>query len=177
VGVPLREVAMPDKKTGRGFTVERIGGYLHKVVPVMDGAGKVLSYAVSPLMWELRPRDVMQIIVGASILAVPVAFTEETWTLGERLPAGNVVALAAVSVLFIALFVYYNFYRNAIRGHVFEYVKRISAIYVLSLAVVAGLLMLIQKCPWGVDNALAMKRIVIVAFPASMSAAVSDMMK
>lgn len=168
---------MAEKKAGRGFTVKRIGGYLHKVVPVMDEAGKVLSYAVSPLMWEFRPRDVMQIIVGASILAVPVAFTEETWALGERLPSGNVVALAGVSIVFIALFVYYNFYRNALRGHTFEYAKRVAAIYVLSLVVVGGLLTIIQKCPWGVDNALAIKRMVIVAFPASMSAAVSDMMK
>jgi uncharacterized membrane protein len=168
---------MPETKTGKGFTVKRIGGYLHKVVPVMDEAGKILSYAVSPLMWELRPRDVMQIVVGASILAVPVAFTEETWTLGERLPTGNVVALAAVSLVFISLFVYYNFYRGAVRSHLFEYVKRVAAIYVLSLVVVGGLLTLIQKCPWGVDNALALKRMVIVAFPASMSAAVSDMMK
>ena len=147
------------------------------MVPVMDGAGKVVSYAVTPLMWELRPRDVMQIIVGASVLAVPVAFTEETWTLGERLPVANVLMLACVSMVFISLFVYYNFYRNALRGHVFAYVKRVVAIYVLSLAVVAALLTIIQKCPWGIDNALALKRAVIVAFPASMSAAISDMLK
>lgn len=165
-------------KGGRqGAKVERIGGYLHRIVPVMDGAGKVLSYAVTPLMWEFRPRDVMQIIVGASVLAVPVAFTEETWVLGERLPGANVLALGAVSIAFIALFVYYNFYRNALRGHVFEYVKRVAAVYVLSLVVVGGLLTIIQKCPWGLDNGLALKRMVIVAFPASMSAAISDMLK
>ena len=166
-----------EKSSTRGFTVKRIGGYLHKVVPVMDGAGKIISYAVTPLMWEFRPRDVMQIIVGASVLAVPVAFTEETWVLGERLPAGNVIGLAAMSIAFISLFVYYNFYRGALRGHVFEYVKRVLATYVLSLVVVGGLLTLIQKCPWGIDAALALKRVVIVAFPASMSAAISDMLK
>jgi len=168
---------MAESKTGRGFKVERIGGYLHKVVPVMDGAGKVLSYAVSPLMWEFRPRDAMQIVVGASVLAVPVAFTEETWVLGERLPVANVVALGLISLLFISLFVYYNFYRNALRGHFTEYLKRVAAIYVLSLIVVGAILTLVQKCPWGVDNALALKRMIIVAFPASMSAAVSDMLK
>ncbi len=166
-----------EKSTRQGFTVKRIGGYLHKIVPVVDGAGKVISYAVSPLMWELRPRDVMQIIVGASVLAVPVAFTEETWVLGQILPLGNVLALGAVSVAFIALFVYYNFYRGAMKGHVMEYVKRVVAIYVLSLVVVGGLLTLIQKCPWRADVLLAFKRVVIVAFPASMSAAISDMLK
>jgi uncharacterized membrane protein len=144
---------------------------------VMDGAGKVLSYAVTPLMWELRPRDLMQIVVGATVLAVPVAFTEETWALGERLPAANVAALASVSIIFIALFVYYNVYKNAMRGHLLEYAKRVAAIYLLSLVVVGGLLTIIQKCPWGTDASLALRRIVIVALPASMSAAISDMLK
>jgi uncharacterized membrane protein len=60
---------------------------------------------------------------------------------------------------------------------VFRYCKRVLAIYLFSLFVVALLLTLIQKCPWGTDNLLALKRILIVAFPASMSAAVSDTLK
>jgi hypothetical protein len=36
---------------------------------------------------------------------------------------------------------------------------------------------IIQQCPWGVDNLLAIKRIILVAFPASMSAAVTDAIK
>ena len=52
-----------------------------------------------------------------------------------------------------------------------------TSIYVFSLVVVGLLLTLIQRCPWGFDNALALKRILIVAFPASMSAAVSDTLK
>lgn len=76
-----------DKK----HTIKRIGGYLHKVIPVMDSTGKILSYTLKPLMVELKPRDILQIIVGASILAVPIAFTEETWNLGEKLPLVNVL--------------------------------------------------------------------------------------
>ncbi len=158
-------------------TIKRVGGYLHRVVPVMDGAGKVLDYALSPLMVEFRPRDLMQVIVGASLLAVPVALTEETWKLGESLPVTNVLVLSGLSVVFIAFFVYFNFYRFALRGHVAEYVKRVVAIYGFSLLVVGVLLTIIQKCPWGADNLLALKRMWIVAFPASMSAAVSDTLK
>lgn len=158
-------------------TVRRVGGYLHRVVPIVDGAGKVLNYALSPLMVEFRPRDMMQIVVGASILAVPVAFTEETWNLGAQLPLANVLGLSALSFLFIALFVYFNFYRFTFKGNVMQYCKRVLAIYMFSLFVVALLLTLIQKCPWGIDNLLALKRILIVAFPASMSAAVSDTLK
>jgi hypothetical protein len=43
--------------------------------------------------------------------------------------------------------------------------------------VVGILLTVIGKCPWTTDPAVAVKRIVIVAFPASMSAAVTDTVK
>ncbi len=44
-------------------------------------------------------------------------------------------------------------------------------------AVVALLLTIIQKCPWGVDNLLAIKRVIIVSFPAAMSGTLSDMIR
>ena len=158
-------------------TIKRIGGYLHRLSPILDSTGKVVNYVTTPLMVELKPRDVMQIIVGASILAIPVGFTEETWNLGERLPLNNVLALAIISLVFIALFVYFNFYRFQLKGYVFEYIKRVVAIYAISLIVVGILLTLIDKCPWGTDNILALKRMIIVAFPSSMSAAISDTLK
>jgi uncharacterized membrane protein len=158
-------------------TIKRIGGYLHRLSPVLDSTGKVVHYVTTPLMVELKPRDIMQIVVGASILAIPVGFTEETWNLGERLPLTNILALAIISFVFIALFVYFNFYRFQLKNYVFEYIKRVIAIYVLSLIVVGILLTLIEKCPWGVDNIVALKRIIIVAFPSSMSAAISDTLK
>ncbi|MDZ7797967.1 MAG: hypothetical protein U5N56_13450 [Candidatus Marinimicrobia bacterium] len=74
-------------------TLKRIGGYLHRIIPVADASGKILSYTLKPVMVEFRPRDLLQIIVGASILAVPVAFTEETWMLGGELPLKNVLFL------------------------------------------------------------------------------------
>lgn len=157
--------------------IKRIGGYLHRVIPIKDSAGKVLNYTLSPLMVEFHPRDLMQIIVGASILAVPVAFTEETWTLGRELPLANVLLLSFFSIIFISLFVYSNFYRFAFKGHVFSYIKRILSIYFFSLIIVGLILTIIQRCPWGVDNILAIKRMLIVAFPASMSAAISDTIK
>lgn len=157
--------------------VKRVEGYLHRVVPIMDATGKVLDYTLKPLMIEFKPRDVMQVIVGASLLSIPVAFTEETWVLGAELPLANVVGLSALSILFIGLFVYYNFYRLNFKGHALEFIKRVSGTYILSLLVVALLLSIINKCPWSTDYITAIKRILIVAFPASMSAAVSDSIK
>lgn len=157
--------------------IKRIGGYLHRIIPIIDDTGKVVQHVFKPFMVEFRPRDLMQVVVGASLLAVPIAFTEETWKLGEELALANVLVLSGLSVLFISLFVYFNFYRFHLKGHVLEFIKRISSIYLFSLLVVALLLTIIQRCPWSTDSIIAIKRILIVAFPASMSAAVSDMIK
>lgn len=152
----------------------RVAGRLHRVVPVLDTAGKVIQYAVSPLKVELRKRDLMQILVGAGLLAIPVAFTEETWQLGRTLPAANVILLGVISLTFIAVYVYFNFYRDLFQGQALNYVKRVLAVYLISLVVVAVLLSLIEQAPWQQDFLLALKRVIIVGFPASMSAAVSD---
>jgi uncharacterized membrane protein len=157
--------------------ITRIGGYLHKITTILDSSGKVLYRSVSPLMVELRPRDIMQMIVGATILAIPLGFTEETWKLGEQLPLTNVLYLTVLSILFISLFVYYNFYRFHLKGRTFEYVKRVIATYFIALLVVGILLTIIEKCPWQTDYVLAIKRIIIVSFPASMSATIADVLK
>ena len=160
-------------------TVKRLGpgGHLHRVIPIVDASGEVVHRLIKPLMVELRARDLLQVMVGASILAIPAGFTEETWRLGEQLPMPNVLALSAISLCFVSLFVYVHFYSAYLRGYVGEYIKRVLVIYLLSLLVVGVLLTLIQKCPWGVDNLLAVKRIIIVSLPASLSAAVSDALK
>jgi uncharacterized membrane protein len=165
---------MSDKPETDRYTIERVGALLHKVYPVRDSAGKVIQYIAKPLKVELKRRDLAQILVGASLLSIPVAFTEEVWRLGSQLPTGNIVALALISLLFIALYVYFTFYRDLFQQYQFEYLKRVLAIYLLSLLVVGSLLTLIDVAPWGTDPAVALKRTVIVAFPASMSAALSD---
>ena len=157
--------------------IKRIGGYLHRLTPIVDNTGKTISHTITPFMVEFRPRDLMQVIVGASVLAVPVAFTEETWKLGEELALKNVLLLGGISLLFIAMFVYFNFYRFHLKNHVFEYIKRVIITYFCSFILVGILLTIIQRCPWNTNSILAIKRIIIVAFPASMSAAISDTIK
>ena len=164
---------MDNKKT----TIERIGGYLQKIVTIKDSSGKVVHTIMAPFMVELRPRDIMQIIIGATILAIPIGFTEETWILAKELSLIRVFLLSGVSILFLSLFVYFNFYRFHLKDHVFDYVKRVIVTYLLSIMVVGTLLTLINKCPWNTDSLLAIKRIIITAFPASMAATLSDTLK
>lgn len=156
----------------------RVSGKLKEVVMIHDEKGNLLHKIISPLMVEFYPRDVIQIIVGATILAIPVAFTEETWQLGELLPLNKVLGIMAFSLFFVSAFVYYNFYRKEnIREHWDEFIKRVLSTYFISLIVVALILTLIEKAPWSTNYLLAIKRIILVAFPASMSAAVADMIK
>lgn len=158
-------------------TIKRIGGYLHRIVPIVDKSGKIINYTLKPLMLEFKPRDIMQVAIGAALLAIPVSLTEEAWTLGSTLPANNVILIAVLSLTLISIFVYFNFYKVTLKGYVFDFLKRVIGTYLISLIIVGLILTLIEKCPWGIDNALAIKRIVIVAFPASMSGTLSDTIK
>ena len=174
--MPLKELNQLGKDVEA--TTKRIGGYLYKVVPIVDdAAGRVVNYTLTPLMVELRARDVMQIVIGASILAIPVGLTEEAWTLGSTMPMPNVVGLMLVTIIFLASFIYYNLYRFNLRGHVIDFIKRVVMTYALSLAVVGGLLLLIGKLGYEDGYDVAFARLVIVTFPSSMSAAVSDTIK
>ena len=155
----------------------KIGKYIHEVIVVKDQAGNLLHKIVKPLRVEFYPRDIMQVIVGASILAIPVSLTEETWRLGETLPYQNTLAISLLSVLFMGLFVYYNNYRGILRTHKNAFIKRVLTTYILALGVSILFLTLLDKASLINTFIISLKRAVIVALPASMSAAVADTLK
>lgn len=128
-------------------------------------------------MVEFKPRDVVQVIIGSALLAIPVSLTEEAWNLGESLPNLNIGILSFISLLFISVFIYFNFYRRNLKGYKIEFVKRVVSTYLISILVTAIILTIIEKCPWGTDSLLALKRVIIVAYPASLSGTLSDMIK
>ncbi len=37
-------------------TIKRIGGYLHRVIPIADVTGEIISYTMKPIMVEFKPR-------------------------------------------------------------------------------------------------------------------------
>ena len=157
--------------------VIKIDGKLKEILTVQDEKGNILHKIISPLMVEFKIKDLIQIMIGSAILAIPVGFTTEIWDLGTTLPLLNVIIFIILSFLFISIFVYHNYYRKKFKKHWLEFVKRVVSTYVFSFATVALLLFLINVTPWSTDWLLAFKRVVIVAFPASMSAAVADMIK
>ena len=114
------------------------------------------------------------ILVGASVLAIPVGFSEEIWALGSELSIWNIVVLSPISIILIALYVCFTFYSELFNQYRFEHVKRAIAIYLLSLVVVAILLTEIPVASWGIGPGVALKPIVIAPFPASRDASVSN---
>ena len=61
--------------------------------------------------------------------------------------------------------------------HIFNYLKRVLATYLLALAAAAVFLTLFDKAPWDTALLVTVRRMIIVAFPASMSATISDVIK
>ena len=166
-----------DNQTETKRKIIRIGRYLNEIIIIKDSTGNLIHKITKPLMIEFYPRDIMQVIVGATLLAIPVTFTEETWNLGEKLPLLNVSIIGIISLIFIGLFVFYNYYRSHIKSHWTEFIKRVISTYLISIIVVGLILFLIDKAPVGPEWIITLKRIIIISFPASMSAAVADMLK
>lgn len=158
-------------------SIRRINGYLHRIIPIADKSGKIISYTLKPIMLEFKVRDIFQVGVGAALLAIPVSLSEEAWTLADTLPNTNIALIAVLSVVLISIFVYYNFYKVTLKGYVFDFIRRVIGTYLISIIIVAMILTLIEKCPWGEDNILAIRRIIIVAFPAAMSGTLTDTLK
>lgn len=121
--------------------------------------------------------DLVQVIIGATILAIPVGFTREVWDLSFELPAVNVLGIFIVSVVFISIFTYYHYHNISVKKNWKLFIKRVSLTYVFSFITVWILLILIDKAPLSQDLVISFKRAIIITLPASMSAAVADTIK
>lgn len=157
--------------------VERRDGRLHSVQEVRDNAGRVLSQLAKPLQVELHGDDIAQLVAGACAIAIPIAFAEEVWTLGSTLSTGRILLVALTSVMALAFFVRSLFYPGKnLHEYRFDFVKRVIASYLTTLAVAMVLLILIDKGPLD-DLPLALRRAVLIAFPASFAATAVDYIK
>ena len=151
---------------------------MKKTETIQHEQRKLIDKLLNPIKTEFRLKDLIQIMVGASILAIPVGFTEETWNLGLTLPLTNIITLGGLSLLFISLFAYYTYYRKTgLKNNWNHFIKRVLSTYFVSFIIVSILLGIIQKAPWTTDWMLALKRATIVTFPSTMSAAVADTIK
>lgn len=157
--------------------IKRVNGYLREVVTFFDSSGKPISQVMNPLMVELKPRDILQLFVGAFLIAAPLCFTEEIWTLSKELQPFNAYALGMVSLVTVISFIYFNFYRFRLKGNIIEFVKRVLATYLIAISSIVLILMLIDKLPVYTSPEVAVKRIIIIGFPTVFGAIISDYLK
>jgi len=119
-------------------------------------------------------RDVAEIAVGACIMAFPVAATEEIWNLGAKLSLGRVLVFAVTSVFFLTLFI------HVIHGHNHfplthkAFLLRVVSTYGVTFLISALLLLGVDRLELFQDPLIALKRTILVAFPASFAATAVD---
>lgn len=119
-------------------------------------------------------RDVAEIIIGSLVLAFPVAVTEEVWDLSTEMSLARTFVISLGSLVFISFFVQTAYRHDFSFKSQKQLAARVLAVYSLTLVVAAMVLFAIGKLPVVTETLVALKRTVIVAFPASFAATVVD---
>jgi uncharacterized membrane protein len=123
---------------------------------------------------NLNGEDIAQIVIGASVLAVPISFSEEAWVSAIDLPLPNLLLVFLLSLGFLALYAYQSLFQASVKNRRFVFVFRILLAYLLTAVVVGVVLLALDKLPLFSEPVIALKRIVLIAMPASMGAIVVD---
>ncbi len=129
---------------------------------------------VEPLGHRLKFRDVTEIVVGSCVLAFPVAVTEEVWRISEELSLSRALYLSSGSLIVIALFTYQRYFSGRLRGNVGHFVRRVLAAYFVTMACSASILLALNHLTTAETVSIAIRRVIIVSFPASFAATVVD---
>lgn len=119
-------------------------------------------------------RDLSEIIIGSLVLAFPVAVTEEVWNLSVDISMARALMISLGSLVFISVFVRTTYFHETTFASSKEVAKRALTVYLVTLAAVAATLFVIGKLPLNSDFMVAVKRTIIVAFPASFAATAVD---
>ncbi len=155
--------------------LQRINGRLHFIHHVLDDDGNVVSTITGPLKVEFHVQDLLQLVAGAAVMALPVSLTEEVWNLAADFSPLRALAIFAVSLIILAGFIWSLFYGQRIREFPSHFFKRCLSTYLVTFLVALSLLFLWDKAPLD-DLGLTPTRTIIVAFPASFAATAVDFM-
>ena len=126
----------------------------------------------STLQVSFRIRDVVEIALGACIMAFPTATTEEVWNLGAELSLSRAMLFLITSVFFLAVLIY------GMHGHKSGdrsvFLQRVLATYGVTFLIGAALLFGVDRLELLTDPLTGLKRAILVAFPASFAATAVD---
>jgi uncharacterized membrane protein len=123
---------------------------------------------------EFVRRDVAEIAIGACVMAFPVAASQEIWDLGERLTLLRVLLFALASILVLGLLVFLLHRGPETPSDRGVFLRRVLSTYGLTLVIAALLLFGVDHLDLFEQPLVAVKRTVLVAFPACFAATVVD---
>src|SRR3989338_10921868 len=103
--------------------------------------------------------DLVQVMIGSTLLAIPVGFTTEVWSLSEELPFINILGLFIISVIFISIFTYYHYHGANIKKHGLIFTKRVILTYIMSFIAVFIILLLVDKVSF-TNFIVSLKRVI-----------------
>ncbi|WP_372751930.1 DUF2391 family protein [Labilibaculum sp.] len=122
----------------------------------------------------LNSEDVIQVLVGSSALTIPVAFSEESWRLSETLPPFNLLVIFLLSLFFINIYSFQGIFQGQVKHRLSHFLFRTLIDYGITLLVVFVVLFALNRMPLLEEPIIALKRIIILSFPASMGGVIVD---
>lgn len=123
---------------------------------------------------RFKKQDIVEIALGACIMGFPVAVTEEVWNLGTELTLTHSLLFTFASLFVLAVLIYVLHEHDDTRDSRKAFVHRVLATYCATLLIAALLLYGVNRLGLFENPAVALKRTILVAFPASFAATVVD---
>jgi len=117
--------------------------------------------------------DISQIIIGAAVMAVPIAFSEELWTFGETLPVINIILLLSISLFIQFFYTHFSIFQGK-EKRVTIICSRVILNYILTFITVAIILFALNRLSFSSNYLVGLNRIIILSFPASLGAVIVD---
>lgn len=128
-------------------------------------------------------KDIARSFFGALIVAFSFIFAGEMVTTAVRMNNGNVIAVMSCSIITLIFEIYYFGYRKVENKHERKFgqfmMKRLPTFYLITVIVSVGLVFLygVNNTPVIASSSDVFKVIVVISFPASLGAGMSDLLK
>ncbi|MBI2542743.1 MAG: DUF2391 family protein [Candidatus Aenigmarchaeota archaeon] len=151
----------------------------YRIKALVERGGRIVA-TFHPLHLKLEAKDVAQIFIGSIVLASPFMMTQEVWELGQQIPTLNAILIMLMTLFALSVLLYFTRYEKITsegRIVIREFSKRLFVTYLIAFLTVSTLLTILGKAPWDVDTQVALKRVILIALPASLGGAAVDLLK
>lgn len=124
-------------------------------------------------LYKINLEDISQIVLGAAVMAVPIAFSEELWKFGETLPALNIFILFVLAISIQGFYTYYSIFQCSEKS-IQVIGVRVILNYTLTFFTVAVVLFSLNRFDFSSNLSVGVYRVIILTFPASLGAVIID---